>query len=1479
MVRLLHKGQKLNLAKNNSKVQKISVDFTWQIPNDVEIDVMTFLLNKKGDASGEENVILNGDTKRVRINLEQLASDVDRVAITAIINEAEKRQQNFGQIRNICVGVTDEGSNTELFEFKLDDLFSAETAIIVGEIYRHKGDWKFNAVGAGFNDGLPALCKNFGVNASDLKNLRASAKSSSNAPQKQPKTSANKKEHSAQSQVSSSELIDSVEYTRELAEKGSEDHMNELAEMYYEGKGVEKNIDEAIKWYKKLAELPLVDNPKTPWRNFTVKTASFYLGNIYSENDNLQEAAIWYEKYLRSVDPKVTVPPIAADACRELYDVYLWEWDNDKLEEQYPRWQFLLERCQMVEQHLDSKKVGMVQNVLGDIYSGGYGTAKDMPKAVSYYSKAVKNGNPYALAKLGEAYRTGNGVEQDDGMAYVYYLESSRISPLLSIEGMSVLEQYNESENPEIMAHKFYDYDDECYKVPLGTQVLSFAPAYKHIIEINHAFAKSLSAAIGKLEDFYNEHNDIDEVMTKIYDYGVNVLIEIGKVGVKFFEQIQKYDVSAKQLVTADSFSLKSLRNFSITSYNVRECPLEIWQSYFDRVNGAYQDIVYSAQSERDYRRQRKENRGRFVGGGFGIDGALKGMIQAGALNAITGAAHSVFNAIGNWATDQAEINSKEALYKDRRVINTFISGLAEATNAIKMRVFAILDYGSFKEMQEKSRTILENVTSGSLTDTGSIEIALIKALLEDPFNLEIYRTWLEHFGDENKELQDTAVFFCVAEDVRYIKDEIIRKNICDNHTLKTRCLKRFIYVDGKEPEEAFFEYGMADLDSLTENVDALQVEINRFGLRPNQYSRSWEIVNVLKALQKAVKTLKQEQSSPQKISPFAYLNNRMESFTVPEGVTEIGDYAFLGCHNLKSVSLPSTLKRIGVGAFCNCENLNGFDLQLPNGLLEIGDYAFKNCDCVRNIELPNSVKTASVLLTNYRSVYGAVVEGIPCKHIWLPSSIHTLTGESSFVDRKVLFSLDIEAETYVSEHFKTRGLRGNLELVTREIFLDTLEKERGTRDVTKRFWNLYSGHYMWQNDEYRGILDKEVFSNTNVDSFSLMHGMRVIGTRAFANSKAAEIDIGGSYSVVRVICDEAFLNCRNLKEFSVPAGTEKIGSRLFHGCENLKKVIIPETVKEIGSDIFDRDASVIVHCSKDSEAYRYCQEHNIETQVEEIPHADDKKAQPAIQAEEKVNDVPQVPKEAADVSDIEILQELADLDDAESLMTLGRMYLDGDGVEVDFAKAREYFERASFNCNDPEAWEDLASFYQNGYGVEINLNTAKEYYRKAIAIWKKNNEEHLNFTARIGLSYCINTSLYWKYGDTINDLYFNTTSEKNQQKIGKAIAAYASNVNNNGEYVILCVDDTVFGAADDGCLVTDQNIYAHNKDGAGVQVMPWAEVVNIYVDEGFFNDSVKINGVSHITKIDVNSFDRKTTYIFLNILQEIWKELFARND
>ncbi|MBR0168471.1 MAG: TerD family protein, partial [Synergistaceae bacterium] len=79
-------------------------------------------------------------------------------------HEADSRHQNFGQVSNAFIRIVDESNSKELIRYDLGEDFSVETAVVVGELYRNAGEWKFNAVGSGFKGGLRALCLNFGVN-------------------------------------------------------------------------------------------------------------------------------------------------------------------------------------------------------------------------------------------------------------------------------------------------------------------------------------------------------------------------------------------------------------------------------------------------------------------------------------------------------------------------------------------------------------------------------------------------------------------------------------------------------------------------------------------------------------------------------------------------------------------------------------------------------------------------------------------------------------------------------------------------------------------------------------------------------------------------------------------------------------------------------------------------------------------------------------------------------------------------------------------------------------------------------------------------------------------------------------------------------------------------------------------------------------------------------------------------------------------
>ena len=86
------------------------------------------------------------------------------------------------------------------------------------------------------------------------------------------------------------------------------------------------------------------------------------------------------------------------------------------------------------------------------------------------------------------------------------------------------------------------------------------------------------------------------------------------------------------------------------------------------------------------------------------------------------------------------------------------------------------------------------------------------------------------------------------------------------------------------------------------------------------------------------------------------YHREYIRSVQIPEGVTAIGDYAFVDCFNLIEITLPSTLQRIGKGAFAGCDSLMVADL--PDALRELGDYAFQNCTSLTNLRVPDQLQS-----------------------------------------------------------------------------------------------------------------------------------------------------------------------------------------------------------------------------------------------------------------------------------------------------------------------------------------------------------------------------------------------------------------------------------------------------------------------------------------------------------------------------------------
>jgi len=105
----------------------------------------------------------DGDDEQIKINLNAVPANISKIAFSVTIYDAEARRQNFGQVNNAFIRIYNEANGEEILRYDLGEDFSIETAAVFGELYRNNGEWKFNAIGSGYQGGLAALCGNFGI--------------------------------------------------------------------------------------------------------------------------------------------------------------------------------------------------------------------------------------------------------------------------------------------------------------------------------------------------------------------------------------------------------------------------------------------------------------------------------------------------------------------------------------------------------------------------------------------------------------------------------------------------------------------------------------------------------------------------------------------------------------------------------------------------------------------------------------------------------------------------------------------------------------------------------------------------------------------------------------------------------------------------------------------------------------------------------------------------------------------------------------------------------------------------------------------------------------------------------------------------------------------------------------------------------------------------------------------------------------------
>ena len=192
----LQKGQKVSLSKDNSGLSKIIVGLGWDEVKQskglfgfgsggasIDCDASALLLVDGKLRSKHDLIFFNnlthasgsvahmgdnltgageGDDEQIVIDLNSVPAEYDKIVMVVNIYMAKQRKQHFGLIQNAFIRLVDARNNKEICRYNLTEDYSGLTSMIFGEVYKHNGEWKFNAVGQGTpDDGISQLAQRY----------------------------------------------------------------------------------------------------------------------------------------------------------------------------------------------------------------------------------------------------------------------------------------------------------------------------------------------------------------------------------------------------------------------------------------------------------------------------------------------------------------------------------------------------------------------------------------------------------------------------------------------------------------------------------------------------------------------------------------------------------------------------------------------------------------------------------------------------------------------------------------------------------------------------------------------------------------------------------------------------------------------------------------------------------------------------------------------------------------------------------------------------------------------------------------------------------------------------------------------------------------------------------------------------------------------------------------------------------------------
>lgn len=178
---IIQKGQKVRIG-TVGQLPKVRVALGWNVSNpQCDIDLSAYLLDASSKVPGDDWFVFYGQTlspdgsvalhvngsksdrEYADIDFGKLNTSIRKIVFVLTINEALEHHLNFSMVKDAYIRLLDPDSGQEIYSFMLTDYYDNVTSMMLGEIYLHNTEWKFNAIGNGVARDLAGLCQLYGV--------------------------------------------------------------------------------------------------------------------------------------------------------------------------------------------------------------------------------------------------------------------------------------------------------------------------------------------------------------------------------------------------------------------------------------------------------------------------------------------------------------------------------------------------------------------------------------------------------------------------------------------------------------------------------------------------------------------------------------------------------------------------------------------------------------------------------------------------------------------------------------------------------------------------------------------------------------------------------------------------------------------------------------------------------------------------------------------------------------------------------------------------------------------------------------------------------------------------------------------------------------------------------------------------------------------------------------------------------------------